>query len=125
MWGLFKRRYPNNYDAVTSDAWMSEVVLKAPKMFYAARTDDAFLVALITSPPWLPDDYEVYVTVVCADHGKVWQTLPLLRSSVEWARRRRAVSWHFQSDTLNDIGPLMRRLGACVQKPRYKIDLTP
>lgn len=123
MWGLFKRRYPNNYDAMAADQWMSETVLRAsPGFFYPVRTDDAFLIALITMAPWLPNDYEVFVTVVCADHGKVWQCLPLLRSSIEWARSRKAVRWRFHSDTIHHIDPLMKRLGAREEK-RFCIDL--
>jgi hypothetical protein len=123
MHGIFARRYPNNYDATSADAWMAETVLKAPLMFLALRNDDAFLIGSLSLQPWLPNDIEFNVIVAAAELGKVWSTLPLLRTSVEWARYRRAVRWRFQSDTSNDIMPLMRRIGANVQEPRFIMEL--
>src|SRR5215475_4539562 len=79
MRGLFTRRYPNNYDATTTEQWMREIVLRGPMQFQAVRTDDALCISLCTSYPWLPNDKEVSVIVILADLGKMWQTLPLLR----------------------------------------------
>jgi hypothetical protein len=123
MHGIFRRRYPNNYDAVSADAWMGEVVLKNTTLFYAIRNEDAFLVGLLSTTPWLPNDIEFQVIVTAAELGKAWRTLPLLRTSIDWAKYRKAVRWRFQSDTHNDIGPLMRRIGATEMEPRYKMEL--
>lgn len=116
------RRYPNNYDAESTGRWLRNTVLPNTALFNAWRTDDAFLVALLSLNPWLPNDIECYVVVTSADFGCIWQTIPLLRTSIEWAKSRKCVSWGFHSDTTHDIAPLMKRIGA---KPltRYKIDL--
>lgn len=102
---------------------MREVVLKNPLKFYAIRTDDALCITVMTETPWQPNAREVGVIVVLADWTKVWQTLPLLRASVNWARKRKGVVWRFQSDTEYDIGPLMQRIGAVEDRPRYQINL--
>jgi hypothetical protein len=122
MRGLFARRYSNRYDAETTENWMREIVLKSMMTFHAVRTDDALCISLLTSYPWLPADKEVYVTVLCADFGKIWQTVPLLRASIDWARRRGALRWRMQSDTENDIGPLLRRVGAKQGHPRFEVN---
>jgi hypothetical protein len=116
------RRYPNNYDAETSERWIREVVLRTPLLYSAWRTDDAFLIALLSLNPWLPNDIECHVVVTCADFGHVWQTVPLLKHSIKWAKERKAVSWTFYSDTEHDIAPLMKRIGARMMT-RWRVDL--
>lgn len=123
MHRLFRLRYPNSYDSISAENWFVETVLKCPTLFLPIRTKDAFLIAFLTNTPWCPNDFRVHVTVVCADHGKIWQTPTLLRYSINWARRRNASEWHFQSDTPHDIGPLMRRVGAKGIAPRYRLEL--
>ena len=123
MHRLFRLRYPNNYDADTADTWFAETVLKCPTLFLSVRTKDAFLIAMLSNKPWLPNDFDVFVVVVAADHGKIWQTPTLLRHSIVWARHRNARRWHFQSDTAHDIGPLMKRIGAREREPRYMLEL--
>jgi hypothetical protein len=118
-----RTRYPNNYDGTTTGNWIRELVLRTPLLFQAIRTDHAFLISLLTASPWLPTDWEVHVIVTCCEHGHVWETMPLLRASVEWAKERKAKKWCFQSDTDNDIGPLMRRLKATQPEPRYTMEL--
>ena len=102
---------------------MREIVLKNPLKFYALRTDGALCISVMSETPWLPNKREVGVVVALADFTKVWETLPLLRASVNWARKRKAVIWRFQSDTEHDIGPLMQRIGAEPDRPRYQIQL--
>jgi hypothetical protein len=119
---LYALRYAN-YDADHTEAWFVEQVLRNPLAYYAVRTDDAFLIALLRSLPWLPNEFEAHVIVVCADIGKIWQAVPLLRASLAWARHRKAASWQFQSDTMFDVAPLVRRLGAASLEPRFIIRL--
>jgi hypothetical protein len=119
---IFALRYAN-YDAEHTEAWFSTAVLQNPLAYYAVRTDDAFLIALLRPLPWLPNDFEAHIIVVCADIGKIWQVMPLLRASIDWARHRKAVAWHFQSDTMFDVAPLVRRLGAASLEPRFIIRL--
>jgi hypothetical protein len=123
MRGLFTRRYPNNYDATTTEQWMREIVLRGPMQFQAVRTDDALCISLCTSYPWLPNDKEVSVIVILADLGKMWQTLPLLRCSIAWAKSRNATLWRFSSETPQDCVPLMKRLGVKQDTPRFKLEL--
>jgi len=120
---LFALRYSVSFDADTTEQWMRETVLKSPLRFLAARTDDALCVSLITEVPWFPNSREVMVVVILADHGKVWQTLPLLRASIGWARFRHASAWRCSSDTGADLAPLMRRLRIPQASPRYMLDL--
>jgi hypothetical protein len=122
--GIFARRYPNNFDADTTERWMRGVVLPTPTKFHPIRTEDALCITLLMTWPWLPNEGEASVIALCCDIGKVWQTLPLLRCSLEWARRRNATAWHFQSDLGQEFGPLMRRLGIPESGHRYKIDLS-
>lgn len=117
------RRYPDEFDLDSTVTWMREIVLKNPLKFYAIRTDNALCISVMTETPWQPNNREISVVVVLADFTKVWETLPLLRASVNWARKRKAVSWRFQSDTEHDIGPLMQRLGAAEDRPRYQLKL--
>jgi hypothetical protein len=123
MRGLFTRRYPNYFDIAATEQWMREVVLKAPLRFHSIRTDDALCVSLVTEVPWLPNEREVIVVVILADHGAVWQTLPLLRASIAWARRREATCWRFYSDTEEQCAPLLKRIGVTKILPRYTVEL--
>lgn len=104
---------------------MAGNVLANPLVWHADRTDDALCITILTWLPWLPDEPVASVIVMLADHGMVWQLLPLLRASQAWARSRHAVEWQCQSDTRKDIGPLMKRLGATAiqERPRYVVEL--
>ena len=115
---VFRQRYDSHYDAMGAEGWLTETVLPNPALFYPVRNEHAFLIALLSVSPWLPADWSCFIVVVCAEPGHVWSALPRLRSSMEWARNRRA-RWRFNSDTENDIGPLMRRIGATEIEPRY------
>jgi hypothetical protein len=120
IWEIFRKRYSNRYDGRCTAQWITENVLQHPVLYYATRTDDAFLIALISCAPWHPNELECHVIVTAADVGKIWQTIPLLRDSVEWAKRRNCVSWNYCSDTTHDIGPLMKRIGA-KRSDRYQM----
>jgi hypothetical protein len=115
-------RYPPSYDRPGTEQWIRNAVLPNPIIWLPIRTNDAFLFANISVPPWLPTVIDVQVVVICADRGGIWQVPLLLKHSIEWARERKATKWHAQSDTEFDIGPLLRRVGAKL-KPVYEVEL--
>ena len=119
---LFAKRYPG-YDAATTERWFRSVVVKDAMNLYAARTDGAFLVAMNVVLPWTPGEPEVNVVSICADDSAGWQVIRLLRSSIEWARKRNAAKWRLTSDTMFDVWPLADRVGAKQVRPRYEINL--
>lgn len=119
---LFIKRFAN-YDVDSAESWYVNTVLANPVTWLAIRTDDAYLTAYMRQYPWLPARLECEVVTVCCDLGKIWQAFPLLRTSLEWARERKAASWGYSSDTDYDIGPLVRRLGAHSREPRFIINL--
>jgi hypothetical protein len=116
---LCKKRYAADYDSESTTAWFRNIVLKSPLMFYAVRSQDAFVVTMISVTPWLPNSIEANVVFVCADDDAMWQALRLLRCSIDWARRRKCTLWRLSSDTGNELGPLAKRLGAVEVSPRY------
>lgn len=122
---LAQRRYPNNFDIQAAELWVRNIVLKGPMVFLPIRTDDAFCISMITLTPWFPNDWEAVVVMICADDGKMWQALALLRESLAWAGRRNCADWRLSSETSYDIEPLARRLGAEEFQPRYHIRLRP
>jgi len=71
--------------------------------------------------PWLPAEPECIELFVCADDGKMWQALKLLRDSIDWARKRRCAMWRLSSDTDSDLVGLAKRLGVTEISPRYTI----
>src|SRR5215475_14164148 len=81
LWDLCKRRYPRGYDAGNADAWMRNVVLRNPQQYYATRSANAFQITNLTCTPWRPADFKADIVFICADEGKVWETLALLRDS--------------------------------------------
>lgn len=87
------------------------------------RSADAFQITSLTTTPWTPQAYQAEVMAICADHGKMWQAVKLLRDSIQWARDRRAVGWNFSTETQYDLAPIMKRLGAVALTPRYRLDL--
>lgn len=121
---LFIKRYPNNFDADCTEAWLREIVLRGPMNFHAVRTDDALCISLITAFPWLPTEPTVNVVSIIAEYGAIWQAVAVLRASIAWARSRKATSWRCQSDVdVTDLEPLMRRLGIPPASPRFKLSL--
>ena len=123
MIALGRKRYPLNYDGIAADSWFCEIVLKSPLMFFAARTEHAFCISMLTCNPWTPAEFETHVVALCSDDGWMWETLPLLRASIEFARRRKCARWNIVSETQFDLGPLAMRVGAKQKTPRYTLDL--
>lgn len=118
---LLVRRY-SNFDVVTSEAWLRHVVFPNPHLFYAIRTDHAFLLCGLRSTPWMPNDLQCVISIVVAEEGHGWDCIHLLRDSIAWAKRRNAAEWSAFSETDVDLGALMERVGAHLE-PRYVINL--
>ena len=120
---IAKRRYADEWDFLGAEMWFRNIVLKSPMVFLPIRSADAFLIAMVSVVPWLPARWEANIVVFCADDGKMWQGLALLRASIAWARQRRCVEWRLSSDTDMELGPLAKRLGAEELSPRYRMRL--
>ena len=118
---ICKKRYSNRYDSSTTENWFRNIVLKSPMTFYATRMSDAFQISMLSVMPWLPAEPECIELFVCADDGKMWQALKLLRDSIDWARKRRCAMWRLSSDTDSDLVGLAKRLGVTEISPRYTI----
>lgn len=123
MADLAKRRYPGHYDIEAGEMWMRNIVLKQPVVFYPCRTDNAFMVTLISLLPWLPGEPEASVVMLCDEEGAIWDTIRLARASLQWAIRRNCHRWGFNSDTAYDVGPIAQRLDIVQRCPRYVVHL--
>lgn len=88
-------------------------------MFLPIRTDDAFLIAMLSTTPWRPSTPECNVALVCADNGCMWQAVQLLRFSIEWARQRKCSLWRVSSETDFDLTPIAHKLGATTPDHRW------
>jgi len=116
---LCKKRYSDRYDPESTQAWFKNIVLRSPMMFYPQRTQDAFIISMLSIVPWLPNDIDCNVIFICADDGAMWQAMALLRNSIEWARKRRATLWRLSSDTPTELRLIARRLGCDEIEPRF------
>jgi hypothetical protein len=92
-------------------------------LYYAARTDKAFLVAFLQIKPWLPADPEVTVSILCAEEDAGWDPIRLCRASMVWARKRNAIKLLIATETTYDLKPIALRLGAEEQPAHYQIEL--
>jgi len=124
---LFKQRYPQDYCWHTTDVWFCHTVLNNPLSIYAARTDDAFVLANTTVMPWIPGKYECHIVTICSDENAsastTWQVMKLLRASIDWARARKCYVWKISSDMEIDVTPLAQRLGAKQLLTRFALQL--
>jgi hypothetical protein len=121
---LFDKRYAAYpYDPLGSEGWFRNRVLKEPMLFLAQRTTNAFCISMLSVTPWIPADYETNVIVICAEDNVTWESLKLLRASIEWARLRRCKTWRMSSDTSHDVTLFAQRLGAVEISPRYVMRL--
>lgn len=120
---LAKRRYSNRFDIQSAEMWVRNIVLKQPMVFLPIRTDNAFCIAMISANPWLPADWHAHIAMVCADDGKMWEAMALLRETLSWATRRNCVDWKLNSETVFQLGPLARRLGAVEELGTFKVAL--
>jgi hypothetical protein len=125
MLELGDRRYPSRYDRLATEMWFRNIVLKGPMMFLPIRSDHAFCIAMLSTTPWTPHTPECNVTLVCADNGKMWEAVMLLRASIEWARRRKCSLWRLTSETDFDLEPIALKLGATEANVRWQLRLTP
>lgn len=121
MYDLTTRKYPQ-YDAVTTEGWFRNQVLKTPLLFLPQRTDNAFCITMLTFTPWIATP-ECTVVFICADDDAHWEAMKLMRSSIEWARKRKCNYWRVSSDTDNDLTMFARRLGVNEISPRFSLKL--
>jgi hypothetical protein len=120
---LCRKRYSHIYDPDSTAGWFRNTVLKSPLMFYPIRSQDAFVITLLSIAPWTPTQIEANVIFICADDEAMWQAMRLLRCSIEWAKRRKCTLWRLSSDTDYDLRMLARRLGATELSPRFVLRL--
>lgn len=118
---LADKRY-RHFDPGTTLAWLAGIIQNPQAL--VSRTDDAFVIAIYTTPAWHPAEPECHVHFLCAAEGCHWQAMKLLRETVAWARGHGCVRWWFSSETQYEIGPLAKRLGARPRVMRYCLDLT-
>lgn len=117
------RRYPDHYDRIATEGWFRNLVLKGPLMFLPIRTDDAFLIAMLSTTPWRPSTPECNVAMIAADDGCAWQAVTLLRISIGWAKSRKCFLWRLSSETDFDLKPIARKLGATEPDHRWVLKL--
>lgn len=120
---LFGKKYDKGFDALTTENWFRNIVMKNPMMFYPVRLSNSFLIAMLSTLPWLPSRFDCNIICVCADDGYMWETAKLLRGSIDWARNRKCKYWMLSSDTVFDLAPMAKRMGAEEIWPRYMLDL--
>ena len=120
---LCERRYSARYDSKTTQAWYINLVLKNPQLYLAERTDHAFCITHIYVLPFTGKDIIADVMFLCAEEGTMWDTVRLMRSSIDWAKERNGRKWQIASDTDFDLTPLAKRVGAKFLAPRCVLDL--
>ena len=124
MVGLAKRRLGNHdFDLLSAEGWVRNIVLKQPMVFLPIRSADAFLIAIVSCIPWSPAKLECNVALVYAEEGHMWEAVALIRESIAWGRRRGCHEWHVSSESVFDLGPIAKRVGADECPPRYRVRL--
>jgi hypothetical protein len=118
---LGKRKYGERYDYLTVENWYRNIVLKQPLLFYPMRTKHAFCISMLSFLPWCPGDGECVVVLICADDGRMWEAMHLLRNSIDWGRSRKCAVWKLSGDTVYDLRPMATRVGATEISPRFEL----
>jgi hypothetical protein len=123
LFKIFRKKYSQRYDPITTEGWYRNIVLKQPLMFLPQRTHNAFCFSMMTMVPWLPSEFSCDIVAICADDGAMWEAMKLMRSSIAWARSRKCTYWRMSSDTETDLAAFARRIGADEVSPRFMIRL--
>lgn len=123
LFQLCRKKYSHRFDALGTEVWFRNTVLKSPLLYAPQRTDNAFCISMMTVTPWLPTEFEACVLFICAEDGAHWEVMRLLRASVDWARLRRCTAWRCASETEADLTVFARRVGATEISPRFTIRL--
>ena len=117
---LAHRRYTKTPDPGTTLAWLARV-LNSPNEALAIRSSGAFTVALLSAPPWWPNELECNIAVLVADKACHRQAVSLLRETSAWARGKGCVRWWLSSETDYDFEALAKRVGAKPGVMKYRI----
>jgi hypothetical protein len=116
-------RYGDRWDQKDTENWFRNICMKNTLLFQPIRTDNAFCITMLSVLPWFPSEWEANVIFICAAPNCSWEAVRLLRASVEWARKRKAVKWRCISETEYDLGPMAMRVGATEISPRFEVRL--
>lgn len=120
---LGAKRYPDRFEIESSVNWFLNIVLKNPMLFLAVRSPNAFLIQMISTLPWFPNEFQCNVVFIAADDDSMWEAIHLLRYGIEWGKRRRCADWRLAGDAEYDMGPIARRLLATEIQPRWVLSL--
>jgi hypothetical protein len=120
---LGRRRYSVEFDAHCTEAWFKNIVLKSPLIFFAMRTDKAFMICNLIKDAWLPGVMICNNMMLNSEAGAVWEEVALVREAIEWARKRRCAEFRIWSDTEVDLQAIAVRVGAMPSAVRYTVRL--
>lgn len=117
------KRYPDAFEPESTALWYINVVLKNPMLFLPVRTRNAFLIQMISTLPWFPQEFQCNVVFIAADEGAMWEAMSLLRYGIDWAKRRKCTDWRLAGDAEFDLEPIAKRLGADEVQARFVLKL--
>jgi hypothetical protein len=120
---LCAKRYPERFEPDSTAQWYLNIVLKNPMLFLPCRTENAFLIQMISVLPWFPGEFQCNVVFIAADEGFMWEAVKLCRYGIEWARKRRCTDWRLNPDADFDLAAMAKRFGADEILPRYILRL--
>jgi hypothetical protein len=120
---VVNRKYSDKFDRISMEGWYRNIVLKNPMLFYPARTDNALCISMLSLVPWFPGDIECSVILFCAEDGKMWEGVRLLRASIAWTKTRKGNTWRICSETDTDLAMMAKRVGATEIWPRFILRL--
>ena len=72
---ICKKRYPEQFEPESTALWYINVVLKNPMLFLPARTRNAFLIQMISTLPWFPQEFQCNVVFIAADSDCAWEAV--------------------------------------------------
>ena len=102
-------------------AWAEGALLNAQFGFF--RTANSWGCAVLAEV-FYEETPRCAMMFLAARDGKAWEAVTVLKALVEWGRRSGATSFTFGEDTGMRMDVLAKRIGAKVDRPNYRLDLT-
>jgi hypothetical protein len=111
-----------SFDEVAALKWGVNTMLNPDVAFF--RTDRAWGASGLVPVFYEPKGTRAAMLFLAARKGAAWEACQILRAMLAWAQSRGAAMYLFGEETGMNLAPLAKRVGAVVDRPSYRVDLS-
>lgn len=119
---ICNRAYPGEWDAVDGELWFHDLMRREDR--YLARGKHCLLMGGVGKQPYNLKKIAASMEMLASDGKAGFEVVTIVRSFMDWGKRKGAVRFVFNSKANVDFGSVADRVGARMHYgPTYVVEL--